>query len=192
MVFNRRTFVALAATSAAAISVPALAAPPIAYTKEAGTKYEVYLTNPNGSGTVKLFTSAARNAIGVLDMNPAANEIAIAESRATGFKIIRYTDAGLPGTVTTFDDGCYVRYLDYHPSDGSLLVNRQCLNPQTVEIRVWRNGAYQDPILSTDGMNDSYSQVRWLGDGSGFLVAYSGVGIGARIQRRNILSPSAY
>jgi hypothetical protein len=193
MVFRRRTFVPfIVAISTASIAAPAIGAPPIAYAKQAGTSFDLYLTNPNGSGTVKLYSSPAKNTIGVVDMNPATNEVAIVESRAAGFKIISYTDAGVRTNVTAFDDnGCRVQYLDYHPSDGSLLVNLLCSNPQTVEIRIWANGAYQPAMVSTDGQNDAYGQVRWLGDGSGFLVTYSKLGEGSSIQRRNLSNPAA-
>jgi hypothetical protein len=183
---------------AAAIAVPAgsavAAGPPIAYAKQAGAGFDLYLTNPNGSGTIKLYSGPAKNSLSV-DMNPqlsgGLNELAIVESRSTGFKIIRYNDAGGGRTVTPVDDPCYIDSLDYHPSNGSLLVVRSCRNPQWVEVRVWTNGTYGPAILSTDGVNDSYSSARWLGDGSGFLVRYGNVASGTEIQRRNLSNPSA-
>jgi hypothetical protein len=192
MVSHRRILPALVvAGSFAAFAAPALGAPLIAYAKEAGAGFDLYLANPNGTGAVKLYSGPAKNSIGPVDMNPAANEVAIVESRSPGFKIVRYTDAGVRTTVTSFNDGCYVRSLDYHPSDGSLLVNRECHNPQTVEIRRWANGAYGPAFVSTDGQNDAYGNVRWLGDGSGFLVGYLKMNEGASIQRRNLSNPSA-
>lgn len=191
MVFHRREFTALvAATSLAAIAAPASGAPPIAYAKEAGAGFDLYLANPNGSGAVKLYSTPAKNSIGVLDMNPAANEVAIVESRATGFKIIGYNSAGVRTSITPFDDGCYVNNLDFHPSDGSLIVIRRCTNPQTVEVRRWANGAFGPAFVSTNGLLDAYSQVRWLGDGTGFLVGYFNAGSGSSIQRRNLSNPN--
>jgi hypothetical protein len=128
-------------------------------------------------------------------MNPVGsgglNELAVVESRSTGFKIIRYNDTGGGRTVTTFNDGCYVDSLDYHPSNGSLLIIRRCPNPQLVEIRVWANGSYGPVIVDTDGQNDFYDYARWLGDGSGFLVKHGSVGSGVDVQRRNNSNPSA-
>lgn len=186
---------ALSLLTAAAVAVPAGAAgPPIAYAKQSGTAYDLYLTNPNGTGTIKLYSGPARNSLN-LDMNPivtgGVNELAVVESRSTGFKIIRYNDAGGGRTVTTFNDGCYVDSLDYHPSDGSLLIIRRCPNPQLVEVRVWSNGSYGPVIVDTDGQDDFYSSARWLGDGSGFLVKYGSVGNGVDVQRRNMSNPSA-
>ena len=165
------------------------AAPPIAYAKEAGTSMDIYLANPNGTGAVKVYTTPARNSA-ILDMRPGDNELAVAESRSTGFKIIRHTDAGVRTTITPFLDSCRVNGFDYHPSDGSLIVIRHCLNPQLVEVRIWTNGAYGPPLLSTDGMNDASRGVRWLGDGSGFLLVYATPG-GATLQRHNLSNPSA-
>jgi hypothetical protein len=187
---------ALSLLAATVIAAPAGAAgPPIAYGKLSGTSYDLYLTNPNGTGTIKLYSGPAKNALNV-DMNPVVsggvNELAVVESRSTGFKIIRYSDAGVKQPIQTFDVGCYVDSMDYHPSDGSLLIIRRCNNPQLIEIRVWANGAYGPAITSTDGMNDFYSSARWLGDGSGFLVKYGSVGNGVEVQRRNMSNPNAF
>lgn len=193
----RKSTLALSLLTATTITVPfgaAIAAgPPIAYARQSGSAYDLYLANANGTGTIKLYSGPAKNTLNV-DMNPATgggNELAVVESRSTGFKIIRYNDAGGGRTVTPFNDGCWVDSLDYHPSNGSLLIIRRCSNPQTVEIRVWSNGAYGPAIASTDGQNDSYSSARWLGDGSGFLVRYGNVASGTEIQRRNMSNPSA-
>ena len=192
MDFDRRRVSAIVgAVMFGAIATPAFSAPPIAYAKEVGSGFDLFLSNPDGTGAVKLYSGPAKNSIGPIDMNPAANEVAIVESRSPGFKIVRYTDAGVRTTVTTFNDGCHVRRLDYHPSDGSLLVMRHCLNPQTVEIRQWINGAYGPAFVSTDGQAETFDQVRWLGDGSGFLVGYFKQYEGASIQRRNLSNPSA-
>jgi hypothetical protein len=190
MVFNRRTFIALGATSLAAVAGSATAAPPIAYTKEAGGKFELYLTNENGSGTVKLYSSPARNSIGNVDMNPAGNQIAFTESRSTGFKILQYSANGLPATVTTYDDGCWVDGLDYHPFDSSLLIIHRCPNPQSITIRRWANGAYLSSMLPTNGQNDAYRGVRWLGDGRDFLMVYA-TPTGATLRRHSLDFSSA-
>ena len=181
---------ALTLLSATAVAVPAGAAgPPIAYAKEVGAGFSIFVTNPNATGTLKLYSGPAKNSL-IVDMNPnlsgGFNELAVVASRTTGFKIVRYSDAGVVQPIQTFDDGCYVDSLDYHPANGSLLVVRRCTNPQLVEVVVWTNGTYGSPIASTDGMNSSYRSARWLGDGSGFLVRYGEVGVGTVIQRRNV------
>ena len=181
---------ALTLLSATAVAVPAEAAgPPIAYAKEVGSGFSIFVTNPNATGTLKLYSGPAKNSL-IVDMNPnlsgGFNELAVVASRTTGFKIVRYSDAGVVQPIQTFDDGCYVDSLDYHPANGSLLVVRRCTNPQLVEVVVWTNGTYGSPIASTDGMNSSYRSARWLGDGSGFLVRYGEVGVGTVIQRRNV------
>ena len=181
--------------SATGIAVPAEAAgPPIAYAKEVGSGFSIFVTSPDGTGTLKLYSGPSKNSL-VLDMNPTPsggfNELAVVASRATGFKIIRYSDAGAVQPIQSFDDGCYVDSLDYHPINGSLLVVRRCNNPQLVEVRIWSDGSYGAPLASTDGINSSYRSARWLGDGSGFLVRYGEVGVGTVIQRRNMTNPSA-
>jgi hypothetical protein len=189
-VMMRISTFSLSLLAVAALAVPAGAAgPPIAYGKLSGTAYDLYLTNPNGTGTIKLWTGSAKSALNI-DMNSqlsgGLNELAVVESRITGFKIIRYNDSGGGRTVTTVPDSCYIDSLDYHPSDGSLLIIRRCNNPQLVEIRVWSNGSYGPVIVDTDGQSEFYSSARWLGDGSGFLVKYGSVGNGVDVQRRNI------
>lgn len=174
--------------TAIAIAVPAEAAgPPIAYGKLSGTSYDLYLTKPDGTGTIKLWTGPVKNAL-TIDMNPqlsgGLNELAVVESRNTGFKIIRYNDTGGGRTVTTVPDSCYIDSLDYHPTNGSLLIIRRCNNPQLVQLVIW-NGAYGDVIADTDGQDEFYSSARWLGDGSGFLVKYGNVADGVEVQRRN-------
>lgn len=187
------SFLAAAATIIPATSAEA-AGPPIAYGKQAGTAYDLYLTNPNGTGTIKLYTGPAKNSLSV-DMNPlvsgGVNELAVVESRNTGFKVIRYSDTGVKQPIQSFDQGWYIESLDYHPSDGSLLIIRRSNSPQIQEIRIWANGSYGPVIASTDGQNDSYSNARWLGDGSGFLVKYGSVTGGVDVQRRNMSNPSA-
>lgn len=181
--------------AATAFAVPAEAAgPAIAYGKLSGTSYDLYLTSPTGAGTIKLWTGPAKNAL-YIDMNPVAtggmNELAVVESRNTGFKIIRYNDTGGNRTVTTVPDSCFIDSLDYHPTNGSLLIIRRCNSPQLVQLVIW-DGAYGDVIADTDGQDEFYSSARWLGDGSGFLVKYGNVADGVEVQRRNMSNPNAF
>src|SRR4051812_7005435 len=89
----------LLASASFALPATVAAAPPIAYAKESGSSFDIYLANPNGTGAVKLYSAPLKNSA-ILDMRPGANEVAIAESRGTGFKIIRHTDAGVRTSVT--------------------------------------------------------------------------------------------
>ncbi len=185
----RISIFALSLLAATAVAVPAGAAgPPIAYGKLSGTSYDLYLTDTNGAGTIKLWTGAAKNALSI-DMNPqlsgGLNELAVVESRLTGFKIIRYNDTGGNRTVTPVNDSCFIDSLDYHPTNGSILVIRRCNNPQLVQLVIW-DGSYGNVIAETDGQDDFYSSARWLGDGSGFLVKYGNVADGVEVQRRNV------
>ena len=102
--------------------------PQIAYSLLSGYTQSIYLTNSDGSGKVKLYTTANKANIGDIDIRPGGNQLAITESSIAGgqgvLKIINYTDAGVRGTVTTVSmPGCTAIGIDYHPSDGSLLVS---------------------------------------------------------------------
>ena len=61
---------ALTLLSATAVAVPAGAAgPPIAYAKEVGSGFSIFVTNPNATGTLKLYSGPAKNSL-IVDMNP--------------------------------------------------------------------------------------------------------------------------
>jgi hypothetical protein len=96
---------ALTLLSATAVAVPAGAAgPPIAYAKEVGAGFSIFVTNPNATGTLKLYSGPAKNSL-IVDMNPnlsgGFNELAVVASRTTGFKIVRYSDAGVVQPIQT-------------------------------------------------------------------------------------------
>ena len=60
-------------SSALFVASPALAAPggpAIAYSLQSGSTYSIYLTNSDGSGTVKLYTAPAKANIVQIDMRP--------------------------------------------------------------------------------------------------------------------------
>ena len=178
----------LLSAAAAFSSVPAHAAPPIAYSIANGSAQDLYLVNPDGSGRVLVYSTPSRVDIGILDVNPAANQLAIAETRSTGFKIIDYSPAGTRLSVTPVNDGCLVEGLDFHPTDGSLLVSEYCEAQDVQQVRRWRAGSFGLAPLVTfgSGHDNALGRVRWLGDGSGFLILYAhstGATIDFRIQR---------
>src|SRR5437763_48983 len=110
--------IAAAALSAASLATatPAIAAPPIAYpfVNSSGTQ-DRYLVNSDGSGKVLLY-SPGKVSIRMVDMNPAANQLAIVESDFGGFKIINYSSAGVRQSVTPVSDECTISGIDFHPT----------------------------------------------------------------------------
>jgi hypothetical protein len=158
---------ALLATTATA-QAQAAGGPSIAYVKVAGSAQEIYLINPDGSGSKKLYTSARKTSIGSIDLKPGGGELALVErSGASGaLKIISF-DAqgnaiGAPRSLTT---GCVPDYVDYHPSDPLLLVTAVC--GSTIGVgTIGTDGSgfaldHQGPTPT-----NWYGQARWLPDGS--------------------------
>jgi hypothetical protein len=195
-----RASVILSAATVAIAASPALAAaggPQIAYAATSGSTQSIYLANADGSGTVKLYTTGNKVGIGQLDMRPGGNQMAIVENSIAGgqgiLKIIDYSDAGVRQAVTTVaEPGCTAQGVDYHPSNGSLLVARYCNQANIQEVRVYANGAWAaDPLFGyTNGNPDKAAgKVRWLGDGSGFLWAEGDTTNGARIDRHSLANP---
>ena len=89
---------------------------------------------------------------------------------------------------------CTAQGVDYHPSDGSLLVARYCNQAAIQEVRRYfpaANSWAGDPLFGvTDGNPDKAAgKVRWLGDGSGFLWAEADTTNGARIERHSLANP---
>jgi hypothetical protein len=121
-----------------------------------------------------LYSTAAKVGLGYLDMNPLVNQIAVIESRSTGFKVINYNSAGVRQSVVAVNDGCGTGGLDFNPIDGSLLVQEYCASQDMIQIRRWTSAGFDTAPLVTfgSGQNQAVGQVRWLGDGTGFLVNY--------------------
>jgi len=154
-------------------ATPVRAAPPIAYTIANNTKsVDLFLVNPDGTGRVRLYTTAKGASIHLLDMNPIANQVAIVETDQHVVKLINYSAAGVAGTITTFNDPCFISGIDFHPTNGSLLVSHWCPTTDTLEVRQWSNGAFDSQPLATfgSGQTNAIGQAHWLGDGSGFLI----------------------
>ena len=69
----------LLASASLALPTMAAAAPPIAYATESGSKLDLYLINPNGSGKVLLYSSPNKSNIGLIDMDPTSNRLVVTE-----------------------------------------------------------------------------------------------------------------
>lgn len=172
---HRHLFKELLASAFLAFSAaPVLAAPPIAYGLVNGTKMDLYLTNPDGTGKVLLYSTANKVNIGMVDMDPGANRLALVQSDFSGFKVIEYSSAGVRTNVISVPDPCQVRGIDFHPTDGSLLVSETCVADGIVQVRRWTQSGFDSAPLATFGSPqlNGVGHVRWLGDGSGFLVGY--------------------
>jgi len=190
------TFISRILLASASLAFPAMAAaaPPIAYTNAAGSNVDLYLINPNGSGKVLLYSSPNKSNIGIVDMDPASNRLVITESASKGFKIITYNAAGVRQSVTAVNpDNCFVQGIDFHPTDGSLIVSRYCQATNVIEVRRWTSAGYDAAALfnAGDPQTSAISVVRWLGDGSSFLLYYGNVTTGGHIQRHSLSNPSA-
>jgi len=192
------------AAGAFAAASPALAAvggPPIAYAVGSGQTQSIYLTNPDGTGSVKLYTTGNKVNIVQIDMRPGGNQMAIIEQSIAGgqgvLKIINYSDAGVRQSVTPVASGnCRNLGVDYHPTDGSLLVSRYCDNAATQEVRRYfpsSNSFAGDPIVQvTNGNPDkSAGAVRWINDGSGILWVQSDTTAGGGIEHYDLANTSA-
>ncbi len=182
------------ASAVLAFPLAASAAPTIAYTNSTGGNADLYLINPNGIGKVLLYSSPNKSNIGLVDMDPTANRLVITESGSKGFKIIAYNDAGVRQSVTSVNpDDCFVQGIDFHPTDGSLIVSRYCQASSVLEVRRYTSGGYDTSALfnAGDPQTNAIDTVRWLGDGSGFLLKYGSVATGGHIQRHSLTNPSA-
>jgi hypothetical protein len=146
---------------------------------------DLYLVNPDGSGKVLLY-SPGKVGIYFVDMNPAANQLAVVDTNLSGgFKIINYSSAGVRQSITPVSDSCTISGLDFHPTDGSLLVAEYCPSQDMLQIRRWTSAGFDaSPVVTFgSGQNQAIGHVRWLGDGSGFLVNYL-YSDGATLHRR--------
>lgn len=188
--------------SAAFAADPASAAPggpSIAYALESGSTQSIYLQNQDGSGKVKVYTGGNKVRIVQIDVRPGGNQLALIETSVSGgqgvLKMINYSDAGVAQQAFTIaEPGCTAQGVDYHPSDGSMLVSRYCNSAEIQEVRRFANGAWDaDGLFGVTNGNPSKAAgfVRWLGDGSGFLWAAADTTTGGGIQRHNLSNPSA-
>ena len=123
----------LCAAASLAIAAAAHAAPSVAYTLRGKKGSEIHLVNPTGSGDLLLYSTSS--GIPFIDMNPVANQLAFVDTTgATGFKLINYSSTGVRQSVVPVNDGCAVSGIDFHPTDGSLLVGEYCPNEDMIQI----------------------------------------------------------
>jgi len=199
--FTKASILCSTAAAAMAFASPALAivgGPPIAYALGSGQTQSIYLANPDGTGTVKIYTSGSKVGIVQIDIRPGGNQMAIVEQSSASLgalKIINYSDAGKSLSVTTVDSGsCVIQGVDYHPSDGSLVASRSCNTGAIHELRRYypdSNSWAGDPFVSY-GNNVFGGKVRWINDGSGFLWAVGDdSGVGGRIDHYDLSNTSA-
>jgi len=189
---------ALIATASPAAAVTG--GPPIAYVIDSGKTFDVYLGNSDGTGKVKVYSTTTKHSLWQIDVRPGGNQLALVEnvnppSILGTIKIISYSDAGVVSNVTSIapSDNCQVLGIDYHPTNGSLLVSRYCNKATVIEARSIVNSVYEStPIFSTnnDG-NSAAGYIRWLGDGSGFLLSFGHYPDGAGVNRHTLSNPYA-
>jgi hypothetical protein len=166
-------FVAVAVGASAWMTVPAHAAgigPEIAYSTW-GTRPAVYVVNPDGSGRRLLYTGARNTRIGSVDMKPGGGEVSFYETtgntlNAPGeLKTVQYAATGRAGTVSRSVPGC--RYsVDYHPSDGSLLIVSCDRQLQRLAASGWSP--------TNVAVSAQVSRARWLSGGTEFIYSAGG------------------
>ena len=156
------------------VAAPAQAAgigPEIAYSTW-GSRPAVYLVNPDGSGRRLLYTGPRNSRIGMVDMKPGGGEVSFYENfgnLAHGearLKTVTYAATGKTGVVTRSVDGCNYS-VDYHPSDGSLLMVACSL-----EVQHLAAGSSTPTIVApTPGA----TRARWLSNGTEFVYSAGGM-----------------
>lgn len=170
----------LLAASLLAGSNAALAAggPPIAYVKGSG----IYLTNQDGTGTVRLHAVSGKRTIGALDLKPSGNEIAFFEI-GTGvtrvIKILSFSDSGTadPAGPRTLSGTCAPDSLDYHPTEAKLIISETC-NGTTSLATIGTDGSGYTPLIQGSATL-VVGKPRWLNNGLSY-VYYRSVAPGLR------------
>ncbi len=165
------------------VAAPAHAAgigPEIAYSTW-GTRPAVYLVNPDGSGRRLLYTGPRNSRIGRVDMKPGGGEVSFYENfgnLANGpaqLKTVTYAATGKTGVVTRSVEGCNYS-IDYHPSDGSLLMVACSLEVQSLAA----GSSSPTLVAPTPGA----TRARWLSNGTEFVYSAAG-----KLRRAAIAAP---
>jgi len=172
---------------------------PVAYAVNSGKTIDVDLSNADGSGKVKVYSTSSKTNLWQIDVRPGGNQLAVVEQISptimSNIKIISYSDSGVASAPIVVPPGnCQVLGIDYHPTDGSLLVSRYCNQATVIEVRRLVNGVYDStPIITQNNASGDTAAgyVRWLGDGSGFLLAIGTSTGGGTIERRMMSNPYA-
>jgi len=161
-------------SSALCAASPSIAGvgPEIAYQEQHQNGDEIYLINPDGTGHSLVFKGPSKYFVSSLDMRPGGGELAVA--LRTRLFIVDYDDRGVKTSSReiTIAKGCNTGALDYHPSDGSLLVGQSCGSSNTKIFRLAAGASSLDPtpILSFS----YYAGVRWSRSGSRIYYSYGG------------------
>jgi Tol biopolymer transport system component len=186
------TFAAVAFASLTSLAVAEAhaqsAGPSIAYVKVAGTAQEIYLVNPDGTGSRKIYTTPQKRAVGWLDLKPDGSEIAFTEVGKGVPRVIKIMplSGGVPaGPARTLSGPCAVDTVDYHPTDPVLIISDICnANARIASIRTDGTGY---TVLQTGGF---ISKARWLRDGVSYVYAQSGLNSGPIEICRNDCNPA--
>ena len=156
--------------------------PEIAYAKQSGSGFEIYLVNSNGTGLVRLYRGAAKKLIAHLDIKPGGGEIAFVEGNA--LKTLTYNNSGVAtGAPTIINSTCYNNTVDYSPDGSSLLYTASC-NQVGQVLRFPGTG---DPLAVTGFL----SSARWLRDGLGFLYVANAAQPGTTELRKRMFADGA-
>lgn len=154
---------------------PALAGigPEIAYQEQHQNGDEIYLINPDGTGRSLVFKGPSKYFVSNLDMRPGGGELAVA--LRTRLFIVDYDDRGVKTSsreIKLPTTGCNTGALDYHPSDGSLLVGQACGSSNSKVYRLAAGATSFDPtpLMSFN----SYVGVRWSRSGARIYYSYGG------------------
>ena len=169
----------LAAAAAGALSITSANAqttggPTIAYVKVGGTQ-EIYLVNPNGSGSTRLYTVPKKTGIASLDLRPGGNEIAFVET-ASGkprvLKILKFNIAGVKlGEPVTVPNLCAPDYVDYNPvasEPPTVIISEVCNRIKSI-ISIRTDGTGRTVLQQGPEANVYVAQPRWLKDGVSYV-----------------------
>src|SRR3954453_19114777 len=146
--------------------------PEIAYQEQHQNGDEIYLINPDGTGHSLVFKGPSKYFVSNLDMRPGGGELAVA--LRTRLFIVDYDERGVKTSSREIPiaNGCNTGALDYHPSDGSLLIGQSCGSSNTKIYRLAAGASSFDPtpILSFS----NYAGVRWSRSGTRIYYSYGG------------------
>lgn len=147
--------------------------PEIAYQEQHQNGDEIYLINPDGTGRSLVFKGPSKFFVSSLDMRPGGGELAVA--LRTRLFIVDYDSRGVRTSsreIPMPTAGCNTGALDYHPSDGSLIMGQACGSSNTRIYRLQSGATSFDP---TPVMTfNYYAGVRWSRDGTKIYYSYGG------------------
>ena len=144
--------------------------PPIAYAKLTGSAHEIYLTQPDGTATVRLYRGPNKTHMGFMDIKPGGGQIAFAQA-TTGLNILTYNSAGVASLpAQRIDEGCNVEGIDWSPDGTRILYSASC--NADAQIKVHTVGSAAGAIVPS-----LLTSVRWGRDGDSiFYLKPTGAG----------------